>query len=92
MTESPITVDATMFLQAALLLVQFLFGWMVKSLFDRIKTLESRDSDLAEKIGQLSVNLPTNYVQKAEFQKMGDDIFNVLRRIEDKLDGKQDKP
>lgn len=91
MTES-LTVDSTMFLQATLLLVQFLFGWMVKSLFDRIKTLEERDSDLADKIGQLSVNLPTNYVQKIEFQKMGDDIFNVLRRIEDKLDGKQDKP
>lgn len=92
MPEAPITVDSTMFMQGTLLLVQFLFGWMVKSLFDRIKTLEDRDSDLAEKIGELSVNLPTNYVQKAEFTKMGDDIFSVLRRIEDKLDSKQDKP
>ena len=84
--------DATLFLQSALLLIQFLFGWLVKALFDRIKSLENRDANLTEKISELAVAMPTQYVAKNEFQKMGDDIFAALRRIEDKIDTKADKP
>jgi len=76
---------------ALLALLQFFLGFFVKTLFDRITKLENQDGKLATAINELTVSLPTHYVLKNDFTKMGDDIFNALRRIEDKLDTKVDK-
>jgi|SRR6185295_562948 len=72
-------------------------GWFLKVLFDRLDDLRSADSTIAVKVDELAdevkkvrIELPTNYVQKAEFKDALDNIFNALRRIEDKVDHKLD--
>lgn len=75
-----------------LLIVGGLVSWLMKSVFDRIKDLQNTDTGLAKEVNDLKVNLPTNYVLKADHDKGLDAIFSALRRIEDKLDGKADKP
>jgi|GEM_PF-2273944 len=77
--------------QIAMALVAGLGGWFIKALFGRIDKLEQADAAIAQSVGELRVDLPTNYVGKGDFRKMGDDIFATLRRIEDKLDSKADK-
>lgn len=69
-----------------------LMGWFLRSLFDRIKSIENKLDVETSAIHQLRVDLPTNYVTKGDFRGMGDAIFGALRRIEDKLDNKVDKP
>lgn len=76
----------------AMTIVAALGGWLLKSLFDRIRDLEKADEKVVETISQLRENLPTHYVRREDFAKALDDIFNSLRRIEDKLERKVDRP
>lgn len=78
-------------LQVVLSLAAFFGGWLLKELFSRIEKLEAADRELAKSVNDLRVELPTNYTPKPEFTQLGDSIFQALRRIEDKLDGKADK-
>jgi hypothetical protein len=75
-----------------MLLVSFLGGWLIRTLFDRIKDLETADQRTAEALSNLRVELPSRYTAKDDFHKLGDSIFEALRRIEDKIDRKADKP
>lgn len=84
-------VDIQTALNLALTLVAFLGGWLLRSLKEDIQELKAADKKLQESVSSIQVALPTNYVAKAEFKEMGDDIFSALRRIEDKLDKKADK-
>lgn len=76
----------------AIALIAFLGGWLLKTLFERIRQLESADRDMAREVAALRVDLPSFYVRRDEFRQLGDSIFETLRRIEDKLDRKVDKP
>lgn len=66
-------------------------GWFMKVLFDKIKTLELADTALAAAVSDLRIALPTVYAQRSDIEKLGDGMFTALRRIEDKLDGKEDR-
>lgn len=83
-------------------LVGLFGGYMLKSIFDAIKALQATDKDHSDTINNLRVVLPTIYVSKDDFQKMGDQIFGAIRemksetnatlvRIEGKIDNKADK-
>ena len=87
----PSTFDLSLAFQIAMGITAFLFGWFLRMLFQRIDRLEAADEKLANAINELRVDLPERYVAKTDFRKMGDDIFEALRRIEDKLDKKADK-
>jgi len=91
MTMEPTTIVIAV-IQLLLTLVGVLFGWLVKGLFDRIKAMETADKELIAQVSALRELLPLNYVRRDDFQKLGDSIFDALRRIEDKLDKKADKP
>lgn len=67
-------------------LVQLLIGWFLRSLFDRIKALESEDKNVGKKLEEILIALPTHYVSKEEFTKALDNIFNAIRRVEDKIE------
>jgi hypothetical protein len=75
-----------------LLIVGGLVSWLMSSIFDRIKDLQKADTGLAKEVNDLKVALPTNYVLKTEHTEGLNAIFSALRRIEDKLDNKADKP
>lgn len=83
--------DLMLAFNTAMTLVSFLGGWLLKSLFDRIRALEIADKELMKSVTDLREILPTNYVRRDTFEKLGDNIFETLRRIEDKIDKKADK-
>lgn len=84
--------DLALAFNIAMSLIAFLGGWLLKTLFDRIKDLETADKAIAKELAELRVDMPSHYVRKDEFRQLGDNIFEALRRIEDKLDRKVDKP
>jgi len=73
-------------------LVSGLMGWLLKSSFDRIKAVETKNDVLQAQIGAVRELLHERFVRRDDFKDLGDNIFEALRRIETKLDGKADKP
>ena len=66
-------------------------GWLMRVLFETIKDLRDQDKDIYDKVSDLAVTIPENYVHKSDFRELNDRIFVKLDRIENKLDQKQDK-
>lgn len=81
-----------MALNIAMLIVATLGGWVAKMLFDRLDKLEKADTKQMDAINALREELPKRYAPKDDVERMGDRIFDTLRRIEDKIDRKADKP
>lgn len=63
----------------------FGLGWWLKTLFDAQKELRRDLSDLAREI-------PRDYVSKVDLQPILNDIKALMGKIQDRLDGKVDKP
>jgi hypothetical protein len=59
-------------------------GWFARALWDAVQRLQKDLHDLER-------NLPINYVRKDEFSDSVKEIKDMLGKIFDKLDGKQDK-
>ena len=58
----------------------------------RLDACENNMASLQLAISLVRETLPTHYVRRDDFKDLGDHIFSALRRIEDKLDLKQDRP
>jgi hypothetical protein len=72
------------FINAGGLCIMGALGWFARELWDAVKDLKS---DLAK----LREELPKTYVAKDDFVDFKKELMQVLNRIEDKLDHKQDK-
>lgn len=69
------------------------FGGIILTLIlSSLKELRKTDAELGKEVQALAVSLPSNYVAKPEMSSLADALFKKLDRIEDKLDGKVDKP
>lgn len=77
--------------QLALTLIAALVGWLVKGLFNSIDQLKAADADLVKVITELRVSMPDRYVNKSDYKDQLDNIFNMLREINGKMDRKVDK-
>lgn len=66
------------------LVVTSALGWFAREMWDAVKDLKA---DLAK----LREELPKTYVAKDDFVDFKKELMQVLNRIEDKLDNKQDK-
>lgn len=66
-------------------------GWVLKSVTNSLRELQNADKDLADRVNDLQVSVVGGYVNRTEFSKSMDALFETLRRIEDKLDRKVDK-
>lgn len=84
-------IDFAVAFNITLSVVSVLGGWLLKSLFERIKDLEIADKEWAVQVAKLREELPTHYVRRGDLKELTDGIFSMLRRIEDKLDSKVDK-
>ena len=60
------------------------FGWFAREMWSAVKELKSDLSKLREE-------LPKTYVVKDDYREDMRDIKDMLNKIFDKLDGKQDK-
>lgn len=58
----------------------------------RVEACEQAASQVQIALSLIRETLPTHYVRRDDFKDLGDNIFSALRRIEDKLDNKVDKP
>ncbi len=71
----------------------FAVGGVLLVLFGAVlKTLWDATQKLARDLKDLETGLPDKYVRRDDFGQFVDRIEAVLRRIEEKLDDKVDKP
>ena len=59
-------------------------GWFARQLWEATQNLK-------DDLRKLEINLPTNYVRKADMEARFDRIEQILGRLFDKIDGKADK-
>ena len=69
-----------------------LLGFMLKAVWDEIKTLKKTDTQFAEKLASIEVLVAGNYVTRDEFNRNISALFKKLDAIHSKLDSKADKP
>jgi hypothetical protein len=67
-------------------------SFLLKVIWDGLRDLQEEDRSLKSKIGAVELQMSDRYIKKVDFDKLTTDIFTLLRRIEDKLDNKADKP
>lgn len=76
-------------------LVAFLGGYVLKTFNDSIKTLQQKDSELADKVQSIQVLVAGQYVKRDDMEKLIDKLsialFTKLDKIDSKLDSKADK-
>lgn len=69
-----------------------LIGFLLNSISQTVKDLQNTDKEIAAKVSEIEILVAGAYVKKDELERLSHAIFNKLDRIEDKLDGKVDKP
>lgn len=69
-----------------------LIGFLLNAVWQAVKDLQKADKELTAKVAEIEVLVAGAYVKKDDLSKLSDAIFAKLDRIEDKLDGKVDKP
>ncbi len=67
-------------------------GWVLKSVRDSVRDLQINDKCLTDKVQAIEVLVAGSYVRRSEIEKLAEALFHKLDRIEEKLDGKADKP
>lgn len=72
-------------MQLLLTVVAVLIGWLVKGLFDKIKSMEAADKEVAKEVSGMRESLPMNYVRRDDFKELSNNIFDALRRIEGRV-------
>ena len=76
----------------AMVLVAALGGFFIRAILDRLQRLEESDSLMTKEFYSLREEVAGKYVKQDRLDKSLDAIFDTLRRIEDKVDDKADKP
>lgn len=79
-------------LEVALGVAAAAIGWFLRVVIDRLQRIESAMIQDVAALNELRVVLAKDYITKDDHKSALDNIFNALRRIEDKLDKKVDKP
>jgi len=85
------TMDSQTIINAAIALVGFLGGWILKVVWESVKDLQIADKILVDKVNTIEILIAGNYMSKLDFDKIATAIFQKLDKIEDKLDRKVDK-
>lgn len=66
-------------------------GWILNSVKESVKDLQTSDKDLADKVQNIEVLVVGQYVKHDDLERMSNAIFAKLDKIYDKLDTKVDK-
>jgi CHASE3 domain sensor protein len=69
----------------------FLGGWVLNGLRDSLKSLQTADESLTEKVQAIEVLVAGQYVKREDFSAVSKAMFEKLDKIYDKLDTKADK-
>lgn len=66
-------------------------GWILNSVKESVKDLQTSDKALAEKVQNIEVLVVGQYVKHDDLERMSNAIFAKLDKIYDKLETKMDK-
>lgn len=66
-------------------------GWMLNTMWNSLKDLQSADTKLAEKVGAIEVLVAGQYVTRDEFTATMNALFLKLDKIQDTLNSKADR-
>jgi len=69
-----------------------LAGYVLKTMHEAMRDLQNADSDLTDKVQRIEVLVAGEYVKREDLDRLSGALFQKLDRIENKLDGKADKP
>lgn len=72
-------------------IINIVFGFLLKAIWDSYKDLKKADSALADKVNKIEVLVAGEYVKRDDFDRVANAIFLKLDKISDKLDSKADK-
>lgn len=75
----------------AITLVGGLGGWVLANVQRQLDAARQTQDDLSNKVQKIEVLVAGEYVRRDELRKDMDNLFTLLRRIEEKLDTKVDK-
>jgi hypothetical protein len=84
--------DAQTAINIAFTMAGALGGWVLKFLHGELKALQRADISLTDKVQRIEVLVAGEYVKRDALERMEQALFAKLDRIEEKLDGKADKP
>jgi len=74
-----------------LAVISALGGWFIRIMWSSLVDLRKTDKEIAQKVSSIEVLVAGEYVKRDELDRLGATLFAKLDRIENKLDGKQDK-
>jgi len=74
-----------------LIITSALGGWFIRIMWSSLVDLRKTDKEIAQKVSSIEVLVAGEYVKRDELDRLGATLFAKLDRIENKLDGKQDK-
>lgn len=80
-----------MFINAALGMIAFLGGAVMKSIWDAMKKQQEDTSALVAKVQNIEVLVAGSYVKADKFEQVIAALFHKLDKIYEKLDTKADK-
>lgn len=69
-----------------------LIGFLLNAVWQAVKDLQKTDKELTAKISEIEVLVAGAYVKRDDLDKLSLALFAKLDKIENKLDGKVDKP
>ena len=85
------SINAQILINVGITLIGILFGSLLNHLFKRIGDVSKDLAKLRDEHNQLSIQIPSEYLPKRDFQHVIDRLFAKLDRIEEKIDDKEDK-
>ena len=75
----------------ALTAAGFLGGWVITTMWQAIRDMQTADKNLAEKVSSIEVLVAGKYVTREEYRGDIADIKDGIKRIYDKMDTKADR-
>ena len=84
--------DLQAILNIAFGLAGALAGYILKTMHEAMRDLQKADVELTDKVQKIEVLVAGQYVKRDDMERLSSALFSKLDRIEQKLDGKADKP
>lgn len=84
--------EAQTILNVAFALVGALGGWVLKFMHGSLRDMRYDVASLTDKVQNIEVLVAGQYVKREDMNDLARALFAKLDRIEQKLDGKVDKP
>jgi len=64
----------------------FFIGWTMKRLFQNIDNLWKKHDEMTDKVAQMAVEMPKQYVTKSDLTRAIDVIHSRFDKLEEKLE------